>query len=107
MSEYLVVFEYTAKAGGYEGVRTFTPYKSKEDFEEERKSIPNLLSGKEIVLKEGIPQDEVDKLIQKTPLISYVRAAFEDARMPDGSTDPDILEMHLMNTAVLATKRSS
>lgn len=106
MSEYLVVFEYTEKAGGYKGVRTFTPYKSKEDFDRERLSIPNLLSGEEIVLKEGISQKEVDDLIEGTPLKAYVAAAFEEAHMPTGEIHPEILEMHLMNTAVIAAKRS-
>lgn len=106
MTGYFVVFEYTQKAGGYCGVRTYTSYSSKEEFDRERLKMPNLLSGEMIVLDEGVSEKRREELIRKTPLASYVGAALEEATMPDGSLDPDLLELHLINAKVVIANRT-
>ncbi len=106
MTGYFAVFEYTEKAGGYKGVRTYSRFESKKDFESQRTQMPSLLSGEETVIYDGTDEKHCRDLVGDTPTTAYIGAAFESARMPDGTVDSDILEMHLMNIGVVLGGRA-
>lgn len=75
-NEYIVVFEYTKEAGGYEGVITWSPYGSKEKFDKlytpERQKM-------ERVVAEGVSMERAIELVKQTPIECYVRAATQEA----------------------------
>lgn len=73
---YNVCFEYTEKAGGYAGVRTWTSFKSKEDWDAKKEAL--LANGKERVIAEGVSDEESIEITRKTPLICYFRAQLQE-----------------------------
>lgn len=99
MGDYNVVFEYTAKAGGYAGVRTFTSY----DDEADLKKHQNLNSHERIVAK-GVTLEKAQELTALTPEFSRLTVIIEEAcYAKDEHVDPKILEHHLM-MAIFALK---
>jgi hypothetical protein len=84
-----VVYQYTPAAGGYEGIRTSRQFPSEEDFAQAEQSTL------ETVIASGISEEEVDELVAKTPLKSYIGAALVESKGEDGKPDPFLLEMEL------------
>ncbi len=103
-SEYNVAFVYTAEAGGYEGVRTWTSFESKEDFD--AWYTPDIRSQQE-VLEEGVSPERAVELCEQTPMMSYVGASMADATRADGSVDLDIAAMKLEVVAFALDVESS
>ncbi|HSV95111.1 MAG TPA: hypothetical protein VLH94_04045 [Spirochaetia bacterium] len=92
---YNVVFEYTTKAGGYAGVRTFTSYKDKAEFEAyHAKHDPEL----ENVVAQGVSDEVAQNLCALTPEICRLTAAVEKACEYSGSNLP--FEPKLLNFAL-------
>lgn len=76
---YHVVFEYTEKAGGYAGVRTWTSYESKEHFDSSwAKRNKGKHAGWERILAEGKSADECEAICMQTPLACYEAAALQE-----------------------------
>lgn len=90
---YHVVFEYTPEAGGYEGVRTITSFKSKEAFDE---WYTPEIRAKERVMAEGVSFDRAQELVEQTPAACYLNAALGRAmEQEDPESRKFILEMEL------------
>lgn len=79
MSEkrYNVVFEYTDKAGGYEGNRYMVSYSSKEYFEEHN-SPENLAKLNLKVLEQGLSEDKATELAKNVPLWRQVARVYQE-----------------------------
>ena len=95
---YNVAFEYTEAAGGYKGVRTWTSYKDKEDF---HKHYNDKMRALQRVIAEGISDEEAIKITSEIPLRCYAAAAVQEATMPDGSLNEEILDMEARNLAIV------
>lgn len=92
---YSVVFEYTAQVTGYEGVRTWTCFENKEQFQ---KYYTEEMLQREKVVAQGISEEECIQLTRQTPLSCYAAAAVQAAIDPEsGKINMDILEMELNN----------
>ena len=90
---YNVAFVYTEKVKGYEGIRTWTTFKSKKAFD--AWYTPEM-KARETVLAKGISDEECVKLVQKTPVASQLAAALQNARSPKtGKINPFALRMGL------------
>lgn len=97
---YNVAFRYTAAAGGYHGVVTWSTYPSKEYFDE--KVRPRLSEMHEEILEEGISSERAVELVRQTPFAARVRVALQEATLPGSDeVDDEILRMHLAQ-AILA-----
>jgi len=77
--KYNVVFSYNAKAGSYEGVRTWTSFESKEAFEKWKKEM---MPEDHDVIAEGVAEQEAVRICANTPVMSYARAAIGEATNP-------------------------
>ncbi|MCX6712615.1 MAG: hypothetical protein NTY66_00190 [Candidatus Vogelbacteria bacterium] len=92
-------FVYTALTEGFEGVRTWTSFSSKEDFDAERHVIIDgekyMYDGREKVVAEGLSNEECKQLCRQTPRACRVAAAFQRATGPRGAVSPEILAMEL------------
>jgi hypothetical protein len=93
---YNVSFRYTAAAGGYQGIITWTSFASKKDFDEwyteERRAHQE-------VVEEGISEERAVELTCSTPLKCRLAAAKQEATYEDGTFDEAIFEMELANVA--------
>lgn len=95
---YNVVFEHTVKAGGYAGVRTWTSYKDKADFEAMNADADEI----RFVVAEGVTGDEALNLCSLTPEVCYLTAAVQEmCYADDGHIDTDLAAFHL-EKAILA-----
>ncbi len=102
--KYNVVFEYTAEAGGYAGVRTWTSLKSKEDFV---KWYTPELAKRERVLAEGVTEREAIDICNGTSFESDLAACLQDATNPrTGALNPAIFTMKL-TSILMARPRTS
>ena len=93
MSDHIVALRYTAAAGDYAGVITWTPFTSKKDFDEWFNTI-----GKkdQEVVEEGISEERAIELCQTTPLRSYVAAAIDESTNPTtGHINDDLVRSRL------------
>ena len=89
MSGYIVALRYTAAAGGYAGVITWTRFKSKEGFDAWFNDGGN--KDHEVV-EEGITEGRAIALCDTTPLRSLITAAFEASTdKSTGQINPKIL----------------
>lgn len=96
--EYIVVFQYTTAAGGYAGVRTWTPFPSKAEFD--AFYTPEVKEQEEAV-DQGVTEAEAIAACRKTPLRSYVAAATEESTDPvTGVVDFDVLRSRLHQVAL-------
>jgi len=69
---YYVVSEYTQKAGHLAGNKTYSCYKSKEDYESNH--LPGIKEkGEQVVVAEGVTEDEAKKLIENVPFANKLR----------------------------------
>ncbi len=109
---YCIVFEYTAQAGGYAGVRTWTAVADKAEFDRfftemgGKTENGQKIMGNQLVLAEGATKEEALALTRQTPASSYVGAAFEEATHPvTGEFNPEIARRHLMNAGLLLSSR--
>lgn len=87
---YNVVFCYTALAGGYRGVRTWTAFLNKKEFD---RWYTDDIRARESVVREGVTENEAVALVSKTPTLCYVAAVFDEATEPDGSINLFRLKM--------------
>ena len=100
MEEYYVVFEYTAKAGGYAGVRTFTGYNDESDFNKHRR----LNNSHERIVAKGVTLEKAQELTALTPEFSRLTVIVEEAcYAEDGHVDTNFFQHHLM-MAIYALK---
>lgn len=89
---YNVVFEYTKETGGYEGVITWSSFKNQEDF---KKMYSSDVEKRQRVIAEGVTPERAIELCNKTPTKSDIASCFEEATLPNGEINKDILEMKL------------
>src|SRR5581483_3475066 len=89
-----VAFAYTEKAGGYEGVITWTSFPSEEKFNE---WYTDARKEKQRVVEKGVSQERCIELVRQTPRACRIAAALEESRRADGTADPAILSMELGN----------
>lgn len=87
---YNVAFVYTAEAGGYEGVVTWTTFDSKEHFDE---WFSNHQKITQRVVEEGISKERAIELVRQTPAACRIAAAMENGK----NKDPFIQEMEIRN----------
>jgi hypothetical protein len=87
---YNVVFSYTEQTGGYCGVRTWSSFKSKEDF---NNWYAPEIRAKKMILKEDVTDEEAIEICLQAPLSRWLAAAKEEATRPDGTINEHILEM--------------
>ena len=91
--DYNVVFEYTKEVEKqYQGVRTISAWESKEKFDEWY--TPDIQK-REIVIAEGISNEECQRLIRETPMSSYLSASREEATDNKGNVNEKVLELRL------------
>jgi hypothetical protein len=69
---YIVIFEYTKVTGGYYKCRTRTDYLDKAEFRASYKTIPQ-----EIVVAEGINEEEAERLLYSVPAVCLYTASVE------------------------------
>jgi hypothetical protein len=101
---YHVVFEYTGKDKSFEGVRTRRSFRSKGQLENQRRRIEG--AGYEIIVAEGVTDEESLRLCEEVSLVTLSRAMY--AQMPrneDGTSDPDLLAATNTQIAVLVRDR--
>lgn len=97
---YAVVFEYTAAAGGYAGVRTWTAFKSQADFEKWLKQPDNKVLEKERVIAQGVTDEEAIRITEGTPVECYAAACIEEATGRSGHINEMLLEAQLSGAAM-------
>jgi hypothetical protein len=89
---YRVVFEYTPKAGGYAGNRYSINYQDKARFA----SLNREPNDREIVIAEGVTDDEAQNLTSLTPEICSITAAIQECcYLPNGQVDSQQLQVDL------------
>ena len=69
---YIVIFEYTKATGGYYKCRTRTDFMDKAEFRATYKTIPQ-----EIVVAEGINEEEAERLLYSVPAVCLYTASVE------------------------------
>ena len=99
MEFYWVAFRYTAKAGGYQGVVTASPYDSKTAFDKFCASAEGkeCLTVQEIV-EHGITRERAIELAKSTPRECRMAAAFEEAER--NPRNPLALDWALQKAAI-------
>lgn len=97
MSEekFWVVFEYTAAAGGYCGVRTSTCFSNKAHFEQWLKESSQILE-REKIIAQGVTLEQAVSLTKETPLKCRITAALQEATTKDG-IDENVLVLEIQN----------
>jgi len=95
--DYNVVLVHKKTAGGYAGVRTWSSYPSKVEFE--RWYVKSGRQEYDIVAQ-NVTEAEALRLCERTPLRNLVRAAVEDATDPEGIVHPEIARMKMMTVMV-------
>ena len=95
---YNVVFEGTAEMGGHAGIRTWSSFKSQEDF---GTWFTADLQKRYTIVAEGCSMEECIRHTRKTPMACRLAAAVENSTMPDGMTNPDLLEHQLRKIGFL------
>jgi hypothetical protein len=96
---YIVSFRYTQAAGAYDGVITWTPFSSKEEFDKLRR---NGSFKTQVVVEEGITQERAIELTRSTPVTSYRRVALFESTDPDtGKINFDLLQSRLLEFALV------
>lgn len=102
-SRYNVVFVNTREAGAYQGVRTWTSFEDKSDFE--KWYTPDIKKINE-VFAEGVTIDEAVRLCRQTPVPCLLTAALSEATDPEtGRVNEGILEMEIKNLALAGRLR--
>jgi hypothetical protein len=91
MSGYNVVFKGNAKAGGYEGIITWSTFKDKDEFEARKGSWPD----SQDVIADGVTSEEAVKLVKTTSPKARLLAALEEATEADGSVNLRKLSLKL------------
>lgn len=89
---YNVALVYTDKAGGYEGVVTWTSFKSKKDFDE---WFTEKLQETHRVVEKGVSEERCKELTRRTPKACRISAALQEATGEDGEINQGILAMRL------------
>jgi len=74
---YNVVFEYTGKTGGYQGVRTWTTFTDEQEFKDWY--TPETAERQKVV-EPGVTEKRAVELVRQTPTSAYIVSAFEEAR---------------------------
>jgi hypothetical protein len=90
---YNVAFAYTAEAGRYEGDVTWTTFRSKEAFDA---WYTDEIRSRERIVEEGITRERALELVGLTPKACRRAAALQDATMPDGTVNEEMLLMKLV-----------
>ncbi len=72
---YNVVLEYRAATGGFEGVRTWTSFLSKKEFEQ---WLDDSVLEKQKVLAEGVTREKAIEICDKTPIECRYAAAAQE-----------------------------
>lgn len=88
---YNVVFEYDETTGGAYGVRTWTSYVDQAEFE---KSIHPKGHQGNVVVAQGVTQDEALNLTSLTPEICRLLCAIEQAYTNNPNPDEELLQYH-------------
>ena len=98
--KYNVVFEYTEKAEGYQGVRTITPFRDEAHFKEwytpEVKAMQKAIA-------QGLSTEDAVALCEKTPMDSYVSSARQDATSRNGKFNKKVFDLEM--STILLSKR--
>ena len=101
--EYIVVLAYNKAAGGYAGVRTWSPYSSKTEFDAWFKSIGH--KDHEVV-DEGVTEDRAIEICSQTRGRNYLRAALDEATdRRTGRVNPELARMRMMTVALAVGPR--
>ena len=100
---YNVAFVGTRKAGGFEGVVTWSSFQSKEVFDEFYAKLPEEKREKQRIVEEGVSVERCVELVRQTPAACYFAAALQSATGPNGEID----ERHLEHEILLATFAAS
>ncbi len=73
---FIVVFESTPESGAYNGIRTFTSFKSEQDF---NKFYTPKRQKMKCVIAKGVSREKALDLTKISPLIAYLQVAKEEA----------------------------
>ncbi|MEI7719120.1 MAG: hypothetical protein WCI72_04585 [archaeon] len=94
--KYNVVFEYIGEKEGYLGTRTYTVYKSEEDF---KKSYNEDIQKRYKAIAKGVTREEAINICAGVSLETNLRACVEGATEQEtGLLNPNILRMNMINT---------
>lgn len=96
--QYIVVLAYNANAGGYSGVRTWSAYDSKAEFDEWYRKEG---TAEYDIVAAGVTERRAIQLCQQTPLRNYVRAAVAEATGPDGLVNTEIAQMKMFEVMLV------
>ncbi|TRZ47857.1 hypothetical protein D4S03_10970 [bacterium] len=87
--DYIVVFEYTTKAGGNTGTRFTIKYKDHAEFKN-----TTLVLGTGVIAK-SVSEKMASNLISFTPEICRITTAIEKSCNTDGTVDTNIIDRNL------------
>lgn len=87
--DYNVSFRYTKAAGGYEGVITWSSFKSKEAFDKWWAENPGVREKQEIV-EQGITSERAIELTRSTPVECYTRSSRQEVANSLGITIEEV-----------------
>jgi len=97
---YNVVYEYNKKAGGYTGIRFFTSFNNKEEYEASKLQKDN---DSEIcnAIADGLTVKQAQDLTALTPEVCRLTAAVQEACYDEDGTigNPSLLPHQLFNSA--------
>lgn len=98
---YMVVLEGTGgPESNYKGIRTIIDFGTKEEFERSRREFPIA----DIVIAEGLTDEEARRLGDAGPIEAYFHAAVTEA-FESGVYDPNIFRMKIANAEMLMRYR--
>ena len=93
MSEYNVAFANTRAMGAQEGIITWTPFESKEEFD---KFYTNDMKRFFRVIEEGISNERCIELVKQTPIACRIAAAIAESEDSEtGEINQELLKFRL------------
>ena len=83
--KFNVVFEYTAAAGAYQGIRTWTPYVDENDFRRKYEGKSPEYKAREVPVEPlGVTEREAIRMCASVPLRTQLRAELSKS-FPEGT----------------------
>ncbi len=103
---YNVAFANTRASGGYEGIITWTTFKSKEEFD---KWYTEDMKKTNRIVEEGITEERAIELTKQTSVTCRIAAAYQEAKncSPEGEINEKILRLELQNVIFAVLKDMS